>query len=435
MLEFLILLALVLLNAVLSGTEMAVVSARRSKLQSEADRGNRRARAALDLRTDPERFLATVQVGITLVGALAGAFGGATFAKVLEPWIAAIPGCEAAADEIAFGLVVAIITYLSVVIGELIPKSLALRHAETIAMAMAKPMRVLEAIASPIIWLLVKSSNLLLKPFHDSTNFVESKLTREDLAAMVTEATEQSDLPASARQVLERAVEFSSLRLADVMVHRRWVVALNKNADRKELRAALVDAGHRRVPVYEGAVDNVVGYVLRDDVMANLWDGTAIDVAALMRPAFFLPETTPAERALRELQSRHLHLAIVLDEHGGLCGIVTLEDLIEELVGEIFHERDIGVGDTIRKQADGSWLVQGAVDVREFERSSGIEIECPEDVRSMGGLLLHLAGGMLPAKDAKLQTTDGVVFEVVEVSARRVRLLRVRGPRQPVTLP
>lgn len=429
MFELAVVLALVLVNGLLSGVEMAVVSARRSRLTAAADAGSRRALHVLRLRNDPERFLATVQVGITLVSAIAAAFGGASLAAVLTPTLQHVPGLETAAPQVAFALVVALITYLSVVFGELIPKSLALRHAVPIALVMARPVQVLEFVARPIVWLLVRSSNLLLRPFHDSTNFVESKLSREDLAAMVDEATSKGDLPPTTQKVLERALEFATLRLHDVMVHRRQVVALPKDADTQALRQALVIAGHRRVPVHAGSLDDIVGYVLRDDVLARLWDGQPVDLAALLRPAYFVPDSMPADRALHELQSRRLHLAIVVDEHGGLCGIVTLEDLVEELVGEIFNERDVGIAAAMVQEADGSWIVQGNLDVREFARATRLDLEAPDDVRSMGGLVVHLAGGSLPTKGATFAVEPGLELEAAEVSLRRVRTVRVRTLR------
>lgn len=426
MFELLVIFALVLINAVLSGTEMAVVSVRRARLQTLADDGNRNARLVLALRTDPERFLATVQVGITLVGAIAGAFGGQSLAAVVEPLVATIPGCESSADEIAFGVVVVLITFLSVVFGELIPKSLALRHAEAISLWMARPIRFLERLARPINWVLVRSSNLVLGLFRDSTNFVESKLSREDLAAMVREAANQSDLSSSSRDMFQRAVEFPTLRVADVMIHRRDVVAIAADASPEALRQAIVERGHRRMPVYEGSLDHVIGYVLRDDVIPRLWDGKPIVLRELLRPARFVPENMPADRALRDLQARRAHLVIVADEHGGVAGIVTMEDLVEELVGEIFSENDVGVTETAKRQADGSWLVQGNLGIREFARLADLDLEGPESVRSMGGLIVHLAGGMLPGQGDRFRWEGNVELEAVEVTARRVRLVRVR---------
>lgn len=436
MFELLVILGLTLLNALLSGAEMAIVSVRRARLVAAADAGSRRAAAVLALRKSPERFLATVQIGITLVGAVAGTFGGSSVAGVVKPWFEQVAALAPYAGELSLTLVVVLITYLSVVLGELIPKSLALRHAEPIALALAGPVHLLERITSPVTWLLVRSSNLLLAPFRDSTNFMESKLSREDLAAMVSEATSQSELPPAAQLMIERAVEFGTLRVEDVMVHRRSVVSLPKDAGQQAMRRAFVDAGHRRLPVHEGTLDNVIGYVLRDDVMARLWDGEPVDLPAILRPAFFVPESMTAERALRELQSRRMHLAIVADEHGGIAGIITMEDLLEELVGEIFHEHDTGAADAALRQPDGSWTVQGSMAIRDFARASGLELDHPDDVRSMGGLVVHRAGGTLPEQGIWFEGADGVALQATEVSARRVRMVRVRegnAPKQTAT--
>ena len=424
--ELLVILGLTLLNALLSGAEMAVVSVRRARLLAAADAGSRRAEAVLALRKNPERFLATVQIGITLLGAIAGAFGGSSLAVVVKPWFEQLPVLAPYAKELSLALVVALITYLSVVLGELIPKSLVLRHAEPIALALAGPIQLLERLAAPLSWLLVKSSNVLLMPFRDSTNFMESKLTREDLAAMVSEAASQSELPQASQLMIERAVEFGTLRVGDVMVHRRSVVSLPKEAGQQAMRRAFVDAGHRRLPVHEGTLDNVIGYVLRDDVMARLWDGEPVDLPSILRPAYFVPESMTADRALRELQARRMHLAIVADEHGGIAGIITMEDLLEELVGEIFHEHDTGAADAAQRQADGSWIVQGSMAVRDFARASGLELDHPDEVRSMGGLVVHRAGGALPEQGSWFEADDGIALQAAEVSTRRVRLVRVR---------
>jgi putative hemolysin len=273
---------------------------------------------------------------------------------------------------------------------------------------------------------LVRSSNLVLGLFRDSTNFVESKLSREDLIAMVREAADQSDLSSSSRDMFRRAAEFPTLRVADVMVHRRDVVAIAADASPEALRQAIVERGHRRMPVYEGSLDHVIGYVLRDDVIPRLWDGKPIVLRELLRPARFVPENMPADRALRDLQARRAHLVIVADEHGGVAGIVTMEDLVEELVGEIFSENDVGVTETAKRQADGSWLVQGNLGIREFARLADLDLEGPDSVRSMGGLIVHLAGGMLPGQGDRFRWEGNVELEAVEVTARRVRLVRVR---------
>ena len=425
MLELLILVLLVLAGGVLAGAEMAVVTAKRGRLAQLAADGSHRARAAMHLRANPERFLASVQVGITLLGALAGAFGGTAFASQVEPlcrWL----GCGEASPQVALLLVVVAVTYLSVVFGELVPKSLALRFADRYALAIARPMVLLGWLAQPVAWALTVSSNLVLRLFGDRTNFIEAKLTREDLEHLVEQASTGGGIDVGTGQLMTRALEFAQLRVQDVMVPRRFVQAVPTDAGAAQLRSVMLDSGRRRVPVYDGSVDNIVGYVLRDDVMACLWDGREPRLADLRREPFFVPEVMPAERALREMQQRQVHLAIVVEEHGGTAGLVTLEDLVEELVGEIFHERDKAPPKPIERAADGSWLLLGTVTLRDVWRELDIELPERGEGRTVGGLLVTLAGDRVPLAGERFEAAPGVELEVVEASLRRVRSARLR---------
>jgi putative hemolysin len=423
MTELLILLALVLAGGVLAGAEIAVVTARRARLLLLAEAGSHRAKAALHLRENPERFLASVQVGITLLGAIAAAFGGTALARRVEPLCRDL-GCGDAAPEVAFAVVVVFVTWVSVVFGELVPKSIALRLAERYALLVARPMLLLGQIARPAVWLLTASSNLVLRPFHDRTNFVEAKLTREDLEHMVEEAATVGDLDVPTRRLMSRALEFTTLRVDDVMVHRRNIMAVPEDATMAQLREVLLEHGHHRAPVYRGTIDEVTGYVLRDDVLACLWDGREPKLAELRREPYFVPTVMPAERALRELQTRRLHLAIVVEEHGGTAGLVTLEDLLEELVGEIFNERDRAVPPPIQREPAGTFLLLGIVPLRDVWRELRIELPERGEERTVGGLLVTLAEGRVPAAGERFEI-GGMTLEVVEASARRVRVARL----------
>ncbi len=431
MIELLLLFALVLVGGVLAGAEMALVTARRGRLEQASDAGSVRAKAALYLRRHPERFLATVQIGITLIGAIAGAYGGTALAALLAPALREL-GLGDAAPQIAFALVVVLVTYLSVVFGELVPKSLALRFADRYALVIARPMVVLGQLARPVVWLLAASSNAVLRLFGDRTNFVEGKLTREDLEHLVEEASTGGGIDVSTGRLVSRALEFSQLRVADVMVPRRFVHAVAEQADAAALRAAMLERGHRRVPVYRDSVDHVTGYVLREDVLACLWDGREPKIAELRREPFFVPETMPAERALRELQQRRLHLAIVVEENGGTAGLVTLEDLVEELVGEIFHEQDQAPPRPIQKEGPRTWRVLGSVSPRDVWRE--LQVELPErgEGRTVSGLLVSLAGERVPAAGERFEAAPGVELEVVEASPRRVRVARLHLSPEPV---
>ena len=429
MFEFAIILLLVLVNGLLAGAEMAIVTARRGRLEALAADGSRGARAALALRSEPERFLASVQVGITAIGALAGAFGGSQLSARLTPFLEEI-GLGSAAPEIAFVLVVVLVTYLSVVFGELVPKSLALRFGERAAVFAALPMRLVSRIARPVVTLLTASSNLVLRGFGDRTDFMEGRITRDDLEQMVRDAGSGGELDAPTTTLLARALEFTELRITEVMVHRRDVFALPLDTSFARLRDCLLGTGHRRIPVYDGTIDHIVGYVLRDDVLADLCSGTTIELRSVVREPYFVPEQMRAERALRELQQRKIHLAIVVEETGGIAGIVTLEDLLEELVGEIFHERDAPQPQRITAEGEGVWRVLGGTDLRELEQRIGLQIPEDSSARTIGGLCVELAETHIPAAGARFTLEDRSELEVLDATPRRVRSVRIRAGQE-----
>jgi putative hemolysin len=377
----------------------------------------------LALRHEPERFLATVQVGITVVGATAAAFGGATVAVRIEPWIARVPGVGHYAEGIALGLVVALVSFLSIVLGELVPKSLALRSAEPFALAVARPLQGLAWLARPVIWLLTRSSNLLLAPFGDRTTFTEARMSVDELTQLVESATRTGALHQDAAEIASRALEFGDLTAADVMVPRNRIHALRRNATEDELRRFLLEEGHARIPVYEGTLDNVVGYVVAKDLVGLLFERQLIVLDDLVRPAYFTPETARAVAVLREMQRRRVHLAIVVDEHGGVSGLVTLEDLVEELVGEIVGEAREEEA-LVRREPSGSALVRGDAPIREVNRELDLDLEEHETFSTVAGLAIHLAGG-IPQKGARLTAQDGTLIEVVDANPRVVRSLRL----------
>ena len=299
--ELLIILALILVNGVLSGAEIAVVSLRRTRLQQLLEGGKSGAQALTRLRKEPEWFLATVQVGITVVGTAAAAFGGSTLAGHLEPLIARVPLAWIAhrAEEIALGIVVVIVSYFSLVLGELVPKSLALRLGETYALLMAKPLLALSWIARPIVWFLTASSNLVLKPFSDKTNFLEARISKEEIQQMVEEAGESGALHAHASEIASRALQFDKLLLRDVMVPRNRLDALPLNATPDQVRRFLLEEQRSRIPVYQGQLDNIVGYVSAKDIVALAWEGRLIVLQDLLRPVKMFPEVVPAIEVLQ----------------------------------------------------------------------------------------------------------------------------------------
>jgi magnesium and cobalt exporter, CNNM family len=422
-----ILLALILFSGLLAGAEMAVVSVRGSRVEELVANGSRAARALRRLRSRPEPFLATVQVGINIVSVTAGAFSGSRFSGEIARRLAAWEPIAPYAESLAFGLVVALVTYLSLILGELVPKSLALRASERYALLAAPPLELLGKVLRPAVWILTASSNAVLRLFGDRTDFLETQISLEEVRHVVGEATEGGSVDPGAGEIAARALELGQLTAADVMVHRRFVVALPIDADRERVRQAFLEAGHRRVPVYRESIDDVVGYLSWRDVFQRVWAGVPFDVRELVRPAHFVPETMPAMDLLHEVLRERLHLAIAVDEHGGVAGIVTLEDLLEELVGEIESEHGRKT-DRMRREVDGSALVAGETPLRDIDRELDLDLEQPAESTTLSGLLLELADGRIPRAGESFTARDGTRLEVREASPRRVRQVRVVPP-------
>jgi putative hemolysin len=423
--ELSVILALVLANGVFSGAEIALVAVRTARLEALAEEGDRSARAALELKRQPEQLLATVQVGITVIGASAAAVGGASVAERLAPVIAQLPWLALHAEQIALAVVVAGVSYLSIVLGELVPKSLALRSADGYALLVARPLLFLSHLATPIVKLLTMSSNIVLRPLGDRTNFSESRYSAEEIQQLVEDAKKTGSLHPHAADIASRALQFPELHAFEVMVPRREVVALPRNSSLDELKQLMVERPHSRFPVYEGTTDEIIGYVNIKDVATMCWQRDSPSIEDVLRPAYFVPGSKPAVDLLTDMQQRRVPLAIVVEEQGGLAGIITIEDLIEELVGEIFTETTRDVSQPYVEQPDGSWVIAGNVPVRELNRSLGLDLPEGGDWNTLAGLFINLAG-RIPEKGELQTLPDGVVMEVLDASPRRIRSVRLR---------
>jgi putative hemolysin len=410
-------------NGLFSGAEIAVVALRKSRLAQLVEGGSGAARAVERLRAEPERFLATVQIGITIVGASAAAFGGATLAADLAALLAPLPLVGPYAGQLALGAVVVAISALSIVLGELVPKSLALRAAERYALLASRPLLALSSAARPVVWLLTSASNLVLRPFGDRTTFTESRVSAEELEALVDEAGQLGALDLPTAEIASRALAFRDLTAGDVMVPRNRIVALERDASPEEIRRVLLEHGRARMPVYQGTLDGIVGYVVAKDLVATAWSGAPVALPTLLRPAPFVPATAPAVKVLRDMQRRRSPLAMVVDEHGGIAGLLTLEDLVEELVGELADEEE-PIEDLIGRQADGSALVSGHTPIRDLNRVLDLSLPEGEGYSTVAGLCIARIGAV-PEPGARLQVGDAEL-EVVDATPRLVRRLRVR---------
>jgi putative hemolysin len=434
--ELLILLALVVANGLFAGAEIAVLTATKTTLQQRVAARDRRALAVQSLRERPERFLATVQIGITVVGAAAAAFGGSSIARDLAPHLEGWFGDSA--NEIALVVVVASVSFLSLVLGELVPKSLALRYSTGYAFLIGKPLLGLSRLMRPLVWFLTACSNVVLKLFGDSTSFTEARMSRDELRELVQEAAKTGSVDERSSEIAARALEFGEVMVAEVMVRRERIVAIRRGAPAEEVQRILLEEGHSRMPVFEGELDRAVGYIVARDVLALAWEQNLIAFDDIIRPIVYVPLTARIGAVLREMQAKRIQIAIVVDESGETAGLVTIEDLIEELVGDIFGENELPE-EALRVDADGTVLVPGWVPTRKVNRTLHTTLPIARESTTMAGLCMAIAL-TVPAIGSRLRAPDGTTLEIVDASSRRVRMVRVHlseadheghGPRTP----
>src|SRR5262245_15533674 len=431
--ELFIILALIVANGLFAGAEIAIVSLRHTRLQQLVEASRVGARTVEKLRAEPERFFATVQIGITVVTTTAAAFGGARLAAHLEPLLRPLPIIGGDADDIALALVVVFVSFLSLVLGELVPKSLALRRGERYALLMAKPIALLSRIAKPIVWLLTATSNLVLRPFSDRTNFSESRISKEELEQMVDEAGKSGAIHVHASELASRALDFDRLLLRDVMLPRNRIDALPIRATIDQIRRFMLEDRRSRIPVYDKSLDEILGYVSAKDIVSLAWDGGPVVLSDLLRSVKFFSETGAAVEGRRfvpggrrGMPGERQRIGVAVDGDGVGSGMVAFEELVEELVGDIFseHEED---APALTREPDGAALVRGDTPIREVNRELGVDLDEPAGATSMAGLCYALAGG-IPNRNARLAARDGSVLVVLEASARAVKRIRVIPP-------
>jgi putative hemolysin len=423
-LELCVIAFLILLNGVLAGAEIAVISAERTRLTQLVERGDSRARAVSELRRKPERFFAAVQIGITLIGATAAAFGGSRFSRHFEPALAEIAFLKPVASQLSFVIVVVVISFLSVVFGELVPKSIAVRHAHGYALATGRLILGLSWVTGPLVWLFSVVSNAVLRLFGMRTNVAENQMSAEDLQLLVSEASESGSLDPTAGEIAHRAIEFADLTAAEVMVPRSRMVGISECAGPGEIRRVVTEHAYSRFPIYGDGLDDIRGYVLVKDLLSMAFERELIIIQDFMRTPYFVAEGIKAPELLQEMRRRRTHLAFVVDEHGGTSGIVTMEDLLEELVGEMFSEIAQEPSSSIHELSDGSAVAHGDTPLRTLNRQLGIELPESDEWSTLGGLCLSLAG-RIPKQGQRLASPDGTGLEIQSATERRVERVRL----------
>lgn len=402
-------------------SEMAIVSARKVRLQQFANQGNIKARRALKLADSPNQFLSTVQIGITLIGTLAGAFGGATLAEKLAIELKRVPIAffSVNSDAIALFLVVLTISYLSLVVGELVPKRLALNNPEQIAIGMASPMQVLARITAPAVHLLSYSTDIVLRLLGIGPS-TEPEITEEEIKILIEQGTEAGTFEEAEQDMLNRVFRLGDRRVSALMTPRPDIVWLDLEDSSDVNRYKMINCSHTRFPVCQGEIDNVLGVLQVNTLLAQCLAGQGLDLTSSLRSPVFVPESTRVLKVLELFKQSGPHLALVVDEYGIIQGLVTLNDILEAIIGDIPSVDDTDEAQAVQRE-DGSWLVDGMLPVEEFRQLFDIE-ELPGEQRgnyhTLGGFVItHL--GRIPTAADRFEWS-GLRFEVMDMDGNRV---------------
>jgi putative hemolysin len=416
--EVAIILLLLVANGVFAMAEIAVVSSRRGRLRQMAV-SDSRAKAASELAESPNSFLATVQVGITLVGIFAGAFGGATLASKLAPCIATWSAVAPYADKIAFAIVVVAITYLSLVIGELVPKRLGLSNPEGVAMFIAKPMQRLSRLVSPVITFLSVSTDALLRAFGFRAKD-QANITEDEVKMLMQEGLRAGAFNRVESHIVHSALELDKLSVRDLMTPRPKIIWLNANEPHEIIWHKIVVSAHSNFPVYEGNRDNVVGIVSVKAIYANLAQNISIKLRDLAVTPLVVPASQTAVQLLETLKQHRQHTALVSDEFGSIVGLVTLHDIMEAVLGDL-PSQDQRSRPAANKRPDGSWLVDGMIPIEEVEAAlPGLKFtgNRTSDYQTLAGFVVKQFGRI--PKEGETFESQGYIFEVLDMDAHRV---------------
>ncbi len=418
--EIFFILLLIIINGIFALSEIAIVSSRKIRLEQMGAKGDKRARVALELANHPNQILSTVQIGITMIGILAGAFGGVTLAEKLAVVLQRFPWLAAQSEAIALAIVVLSITYLSLVIGELIPKRLALSDPERIASRVAIPLRWLAIVVAPVVHLLSLSTDLGLRLLGIETAATEPPVTEEEIKVMLKQGTEAGMFEVAEQDMVEGVLQLGDRRISTLMTVRPEIVWLNLEDSSETNRHKIVKSNHTRFPVCQGSLDEVLGVVQVTHLLAACLSGEQFDLTSSLRQPLFVPESTPGLKMLELFKQSGNHIALVVDEYGVIQGLVTLNDVLEAIIGDLPRWDQPEAPQATRRE-DGSWLLDGILSIKEFKELFGIE-ELPGEQRgnyhTLGGFIItHM--GKIPVAAEHFEW-QGLRFEVMDMDGNRV---------------
>ena len=426
-LEFLLIFVVVGLNAFFVASEFALVSVRRTRVQSLTDEDSSGALAVLRLLDNPTRFISAVQLGVTLASLVLGAVGEPTIAQLLSPVAEAITG-EGPAVYFAHGAAVVIalstITFLHVVLGELVPKMFALERAETFAVIAARPLEIFATVFSPILWIFNYAGRLVgkllgLKSTLDHTSIY----TEDEIRQLIALSQEGGQINKEEQTLINKVFEFSETTVKEAMIPRTEIIAITDDSTLDEISNAFRESGYSRLPVYHGSLDEIVGVIHSKDMVSFLQRPKSFKLSKIIHKPNYVVDTARLEDVLRQMQKEKFHFGFVVDEHGGVEGIITLEDLLEEIVGDISDEHDEEVNEQIDPQPDGSYLIDGSLAVRDLNRRLEMNLPVSDNYTTIAGFLMSEAGQILA--EGQAVPFNGHIFRVEKVEKRRIKQVRM----------
>lgn len=408
---------LIVANGVFAMTEIAIVSSRKPRLERQAAEGSKGAQAALELANDPTQLLSTVQVGISAIGVVTGAYGGATIAQALAVYLKPLPFIGASANAISMVFVISTITYISLIVGELVPKKIALNNPEPIAIAIAIPMQFFSKIFAPLIMVLSFSTEFTLKIL-GVKGPVESGVTEEEIKIMIAEGTAEGTFEETEKEIVGRVFRLSDLRMSSLMTPRTQIDWLDLEKTTEENWKIITESHHSRLPVARGSLDDIVGVVYARDVLSNRRPGI-LDIEGNIQEPLFVPRSLRAFKLLEQFQQTGNHIAFVMDEFGGMIGLVTLYDILENLVGELPEEEEDNP--SMVQRDENSWLIDGLFSIEDFKEMFDIE-ELPgedkEHFHTLGGFITSYLGSM--PRTGETFDWNGIKFEIVDMDRMRI---------------
>lgn len=434
--QILVQLLLILINAFFAATETSVVSLNENKIRKQADDGDLKARQLLKMIESPTRFLSTIQVCITLSGFLASAFASDSFAALLVGLFVNAGFTlisPAALHTICVILITLVLSYFMIVLGELVPKRVALQNPEKTASFACGTIRVVSKIFSPLVWLLSASTNGVLRLLRINPNEASEEVTEEEIRMMVDMGSETGAIEQDERAMIENIFEFNNTTAADVMVHRMDVVAIHVEDDDQEILKTIRESGLSRFPVYDSDIDDIIGILNTRDFLLNAQSQQPRPLRQLLRDVYMVPETVAADTLFSNMQKQKIHLAVVVDEYGGMSGIVTMEDLLEEIVGNIYDEFDPSEDSEIEKLGENLWRVNGTVELETLAEALGVDLPLDQEYDTLGGMVFSSFSSIPEEGTHPEVTMYGLHIRVESICDHRVEKALVSKVETPET--